>query len=125
MADAERIRIEARLAIMERKFGKDLKLREKFKKSDFFSCARLKGFFCYTAGYGISAILFMMLVRDMDITDVSMDIGSLIMAAVLIYVTGVVIYVIFSWIVAGKRFKRIKRESGQYTKLLEELYQRL
>lgn len=125
MLNEEKIRLMTELAVLEKKNGAQLKQASGYFKSDFISRFLIRNFVSYTI---CCAVLFCIwVVFHMDLFLSTIEIEQLIRLSrggILLYAAGLVLYLLLTWWVYGKRYATASRVNRLYTAKLKHLDKR-
>lgn len=125
MLSEEKIKIMTNLAMFEKHEGKKIVPANKYFKSDYVSGKLLRSFFSYTVSFVLCLALWILCFVDQWISTMKLD--SLLdygMQIGIIYIAGLVIYLIISFAVYARRYDDASRRRKVYLAKLKRLEKR-
>ncbi len=125
MLNEDKIKLMTSIAMFEKREGKRIFPVNRFFQSDYISRNMFRSFFSYTVCYMLCAMTWVLynmekLLNTLDIREV-VDMGR---SAVLWYVSGLVSYLIITWLVYHRRYEYSKRGMKVYVAKLKRLEKR-
>lgn len=125
MLNEEKIRLMTELAVLEKKNRAQLKQASGYFKSDYISRYLIRSFVSYTI---CSAVLFCIwIVFHMDLFLSTIEIEQLIRltkGGILLYIAGLVFYLLLTWWIYGRRYATASRMNRIYIAKLKHLDKR-
>lgn len=125
MLNEEKVRYMTQLAIFEKNEGKKIFPINRYFKKDYVGGQMFRSFFGYTFCYLLILLMWVLYKLDELLNDMSID--DLLNAGErwgVIYVAGLVIYLIITWIVYSKRYDYAARSQTMYVSKLKHLVRR-
>ena len=125
MLNEEKVRYMTQLAIFEKRVGKKIFPINRYFKKDYVGGQMFRSFFGYTFCYLLFLLMWVLYKLDELLNEMSID--EILDAAKkwgVIYATGLVLYLIVTWIVYSKRYDYAARSQTMYTSKLKHLMRR-
>ena len=122
MPDKERIRLMARLAMMEQKKGKELRRVQESFRSDYIGIPMLKNALRITAVFLTVMSIWAAVYVDFLLSVAVMGQLRLFAVGVLTaYIVTLVVTLIITLLISLFRYRRFRRDAQEYSSLLEQL----
>ena len=125
MLNNDKIKLMTGIAMFEKKEGKPIFPVNRYFRSDYISRHMFRSFFSYTLCYMLCAMLWVLYHMQRFLN--ALDITEMIQAgksAVYLYGTGLIFYLILTWIVYYKRYEYSRRGMKVYVAKLKRLEKR-
>jgi hypothetical protein len=125
MLNEDKMKLMTSIAMFEKREGKNIFPANRFFRGDYISMHLLRSFFAFTVCYALCAAIWVLynidnLLNAMDLDDVVWDIK----AGGLLYVAGLILYLIVTWIVYARRYEYARRGMNVYLAKLKRLSRR-
>lgn len=125
MLNEDKIKLMTGIAMFEKREGKKIFPVNRYFQSDYISRHMFRSFFSYTICYLLCAVTWVLyhmeqLLNTLDISEV-VGTGKY---AVFLYVSGLVFYLVVTWLVYRKRYEYARRGMKIYVAKLKRLEKR-
>ncbi len=125
MLNEDKIRLMTSISMSEKKNGKDLAMVHKYFKGDFISLHLLRAFIGYTVCWCLVMTLYgVCRVEELFSTFSLMDIRDYFFSYAAWYAGGLFIYLLITFAVQYRRYRRAARNRGNYLAKLKALERR-
>ena len=125
MLNEDKIKLMNEIAVFEKRGGKDIFPVNRYFCSDFISSRMLRAFFFYTIGYILCVVIWVLYNMERLLGTTGLD-AMLVSGkeAALLYVAGLVMYQIITFLVYRKRYEYARRGMKVYVAKLKRLEKR-
>ena len=125
MLNEDKIKLMTGIALFEKREGKHIFPANRYFRSDYISGRILRSFFAYTVCFILCALMWVLysMERLLNVMELDEVVGAAKAGAVL-YVAGLVLYLIITWIVSSKRYEYARRGMRVYIAKLKRLEKR-
>ena len=122
MLNNNKIRLMTKLAVYERKVGKeDIKL-SKYYKTDYVRYQVIKSIICATMGFGLILLLIVLYRSEFLIRNaIKLDYKTLGLYVLGFYIITIAVYGLSSIVIYSRKYDKSRKKLGRYYKLLKRL----
>lgn len=125
MLNEEKIRLMTDIAVFEKNNGRRMTGITGYFKSDYISRNMMRGFLSYSLCCVLTLVIWVLFNMDLFLSTLGLDaLISLTKRVVIIYVTGLAIYMALTYKVYAKRYDYEARKNRIYTAKLKHLDKR-
>ncbi len=125
MLNEEKIRLMTELAVFEKKNEADMKAAAGYFKCDFVSRHLIQGFVCYSLCGVMLLGIWVLFHMDAFLSTIGIEtLLRLVQQGILLYLTGLVLYLICVWVVYSRRYDYAARMNKIYLAKLKHLDKR-
>lgn len=125
MLNEDKIKLMTGIAMFEKREGKKIFPASRYFCGDYISSRMFRSFFYYTVSFLLCALLWMLYNIEDLLNALRVDrMISLGRYAVLIYLAGLAVYLVITWLVYRKRYEYAKRGMKVYVAKLKRLEKR-
>ncbi len=125
MLNEDKIKLMTGIAMFEKKEGKKISPANHRFRSDYISGHMLLGFFSYTVCYALCASAWILYNSEtlLNVVDLE-EIGDILKTGVVLYATGLFLYLLITWLIYRKRYEYARRGVNVYLAKLKRLEKR-
>lgn len=125
MLNEEKIRLMTELAVLEKKNVAQLKQASGYFKSDFISRFLIRNFVSYTICCTVLFCIWVVFHMDLFLSTIEIEqLIRLSRGGILLYAAGLVLYLLLTWWIYGKRYATASRVNRIYVAKLKHLDKR-
>ena len=125
MLNEDKIKLMTSISLFEQKEGKHIFPVNRYFKSDYVSKYMIRSFFGYTFSYLLVMVIWILYSMDFLINQSSLEsLTALGWRAASVYVVGLAVYLVVTWIVYAKRYDYARRGLKVYMAKLRRLEKR-
>lgn len=125
MLNEDKIRLMNEIATFEKKGSRDIFPVNRYFRGDFISSRMMRSFLSYTICFILCALICVLYNMEQFLGTVNLDgLTGVGRKAVLLYISGMVIYQLITWIVYRRRYEYAKRGMKVYVAKLKRLEKR-
>lgn len=125
MLNEDKIKLMTGIAMFEKREGKKIFPVNRYFQSDYISRYMFRSFFSYTICYLLCAMTWVLYHMEQLLN--TLDIGEMVETgkyAVFLYVSGLILYLIITWLVYRRRYEYARRGMKVYVAKLKRLEKR-
>lgn len=125
MLNEDKIKLMTSIAMFEKREGKHIVPANRFFRSDYISGRMMRSFFAYTVCFILCALIWVLysMERLLNVMELNEVMGAARMG-VIVYVAGLVLYLIITGLVSSKRYEYARRGMRVYIAKLKRLEKR-
>jgi hypothetical protein len=125
MLNEDKMKLMIGIALFEKREGKRIFSVNRYFRSDYISMHLLRSFFAFTICYALCVAIWIMynidnLLNSMGSEEMLLDIK----AGCFIYLAGLVLYLIVTWVIYARRYEYARRGMNVYLAKLKRLSRR-
>ena len=125
MLNEDKIKLMTSIALFEKREGKHIFQANRYFRNDYISGKMLRSFFAYTICFILCTLIWVLCSMEqlLNVMELSEVIG-VAKAGAALYLAGLILYLIITWIVSGKRYEYARRGMRVYIAKLKRLEKR-
>jgi hypothetical protein len=125
MLNEDKMRLMTGIAMFEKREGKYISPANRYFRGDYISMHLLRSFFAFTVCYALCVAIWVLynidnLLNAMEIDDIIWDMK----AGGVLYLAGLILYLIVTWIIYARRYEFARRGLNVYLTKLKRLSRR-
>ncbi len=125
MLNEDKIKLMTSIAMFEKKEGKAIFPAQRYFASDYISSRMLRAFFSYTFCYGLCMLLWALYNMEKFLNTMNLDeVVESVRVTGILYVVGLVFYLIVAFVVYQRRYEYAKGDLKVYVAKLKRLEKR-
>lgn len=125
MVNEDKIKLMTGIAMFEKREGKKIFPVNRYFCSDYISSHMLWSFFCYSASFALGTVIWLLYNIEYILNQVNLDeVFGIAKHAAVLYLAGLVLYLLVTWLVYWKRYEFARRGMKIYVAKLKRLEKR-
>ena len=125
MLNEDKIKLMTSIAMFEKREGKHIAPANRFFRSDYISGRIMRSFFVYTVCFILCALIWVLYSMERLLNVMELDeVAGAAKAGAVLYLAGLVLYLVITWFVSSKRYEYARRGMRVYIAKLKRLEKR-
>ena len=125
MLNEDKIRLMTSIAMFEKHERKHIFPASRYFRSDYISGRMLRSFFAYTVCFILCAMMWVLSNMEQLLNVMELDaVIAAVRTGAVLYVTGLILYLIITWFVSSRRYEYARRSMRVYIAKLKRLEKR-
>ena len=115
MLNEDKIRLMTSIAMFEKHERKHIFPASRYFRSDYISGRMLRSFFAYTVCFILCAMMWVLSNMEQLLNVMELDaVIAAVRTGAVLYVTGLILYLIITWFVSSRRYEYARRSMRVY-----------
>ncbi|MCI8578677.1 MAG: hypothetical protein HFG64_14465 [Lachnospiraceae bacterium] len=125
MVNEDKIKLMTGIAMFEKREGKKIFPVNRYFRSDYISSHILCSFFCYSASFALGTVIWLLYNIEYILNQINLDdVFGIVKHGAVWYLSGLVLYLLVTWLVYWKRYEYARRGLKIYIAKLKRLEKR-